>query len=637
MVIDDNVKDSAFEQDDAVYGKETKAVPSPGVNIGVDTSDSVLRNITGEGLAGSLDIPAVESFSHVAQSRDQIYSLLDTMCEDSTIAAVLETYAEDATEYNDEGKIMWVKSSNPDIVKYITFLLDSMNVDKNIYRWVYSLCKYGDLYLKLFRESDCADELFGGMERAGDKRRSLLENRENLDESVVVKAYSSSDHYVPYVEMVSNPAEMFELVKMDKTYAYIKANISPQNVRRDDLQNAYFRYTFKRRDVDLHGPKDYVHAALEDNTSRTPEEVTLFVERPGSAETGEVKEDPYVYKVKRGQSLLYNIFKVWREVSLLENSILLNRLTKSAITRMINVEVGDMPKEMIGPHLQGIKQLIEQKAAITANRSMTEYTNPGPVENNIYIPTHGGVGAISTDQIGGGDFNVGQLTDLDHFQTKLFGSLRIPKQYFGLTEDGAGFNGGQSLAIISSRYAKMIKRIQNTVIQAVTDAINLMLLDRHLDSYINQFTLQMLPPTTQEEIDRRDNLSSKVQVIGDIMNQLSEINNPVIKLKITKSLMSTVITDSEVIQLLQNQIDEMEEQGTLDDTGMGEKDLSAPENFSSDSSGIDLDSSLGLAEDEMENVEETSSSGSEDAGETLPSPEELGMDMTNSDNPEFAD
>ena len=84
MAVDTNIKDSAFEQDDAVYGKETKAIPSPGVNVGVDTSNSVLNNITNEGLTGGLDVPAIESFSHVAHSRDQIYSLLDTMCEDST-------------------------------------------------------------------------------------------------------------------------------------------------------------------------------------------------------------------------------------------------------------------------------------------------------------------------------------------------------------------------------------------------------------------------------------------------------------------------------------------------------------------------------------------------------------------------
>ena len=65
------------------------------------------------------------------------------------------------------------------------------------------------------------------------------------------------------------------------------------------------------------------------------------------------------YTVKRGQSLLYNTFKTWRELQLLENSVLLNRVTKSSIVRLISVEVGDMPKEMIAAHLQGIKSLIE--------------------------------------------------------------------------------------------------------------------------------------------------------------------------------------------------------------------------------------------------------------------------------------
>jgi hypothetical protein len=57
--------------------------------------------------------------------------------------------------------------------------------------------------------------------------------------------------------------------------------------------------------------------------------------------------------------LLYTAFKTWRELSLLENSLLLNRVTKSSIVRIISVEVGDMPKEQVGPHLQGIKSLIE--------------------------------------------------------------------------------------------------------------------------------------------------------------------------------------------------------------------------------------------------------------------------------------
>lgn len=84
------------------------------------------------------------------------------------------------------------------------------------------------------------------------------------------------------------------------------------------------------------------------------------------------------------------MYKIWRELNLLENSLLLNRLTKSSIVRILNVEVGDMPKEQVGPHLLGIKNLIEQKTAINTGTSLNEYNNPGPIENNIYVPVHNG-------------------------------------------------------------------------------------------------------------------------------------------------------------------------------------------------------------------------------------------------------
>ena len=517
-----NNDDSVYLDQPDVYHKETIAVPAPERGFGVDTKNTVFHNIINAAIGGQLDVNSLQSFTSITQSRNTVYGLLDSMCEDATIAAVLETYAEDATEYNDEGQIVWAESSDANIQKYVQFLLDTMNVDKNIYSWVYSLCKYGDVYLRLYRESDW-------------KQADLFDDtktKEQLNEDIKIKAYSQNDHYVNYMEMCPNPADIFELTKFGKTYAYINAPSNPSannqmNGSAYQLQGA-MSYKFKKGDVDLHGPMDYVHACLQDNTSRTPEKIQIF--------TGESEEDSdsLTYTVKRGQSLLYNVFKNWRELQLLESSILLNRVTKSSIIRMISVEVGDMPKEQVGPHLAGIKALIEQKAAIKVGSSISEYTNPGPIENNIYIPTHEGIGAITTSQIGG-DVDVKSLADLEYYQDKLFGALRVPKQYFGVTGDGAGFDGGKSLSVISSRYGKMIKRIQNTIIQCLTDAINLMLVDRGLKSYVNEFNIRMLAPTTQEELDRRENVAGKVQLTSDIMNMLSDIEDTQTKLKILKS------------------------------------------------------------------------------------------------------
>lgn len=653
---DINNKENAFVQDDSIYNKQTKAVPKPESNIGVDTNNTVLNkiadNVSEECINGygSLDLAALENFTHAAQNREQLYALLDSMSEDPTIAAALELYAEDATEYNDQGRIVWVEAADANISAYITFLIDTMNVDKHIYSWVYNLCKYGDVYLRLYRQSDYdTDVLKDKLDAVDDQNLNLqtnpiiskqLNENKRLDEDVRVIAYSRNDKYAHYVEMVPNPAEMFELTKYNKTYAYIKAPIMEVNYTQRDNQSVqpyadtqFMKYQFNRNDVDIHGPTDYVHATLGNNSSRTPEEVTIFIEDPEEANKITAST---TYRVNRGQSILYSMFKIWRELSLLENSILLNRLTKSSIIRLINVEVGDMPKEMVGPHLSRIKSLMEQKAAINTNKTMNEYTNPGPVENLLYIPTHGGVGAITTDQVGG-DVNVGQLSDLEYFKNKFYGALKIPKQFMGDTEDGAGFNGGQSLSIISSRYAKMIKRIQNAMIQALTDCINLMLLDKGLNSYVNKFTLHMQPPTTQEEIDRRDNLASKIQVTGDIMNTLQDIEDPIIRLKILKALLANVVTDTEVTKLIQEQIDALEAnkkdgEDVTNDTDEDFADFSSDSDLGTDSS-LDLGSDLGLENNEFDTDtivadDEAEAAAAGGAEETLPTPDELGIDMT---------
>ena len=551
-------QESAFVQNDDLYNKKITPTVAPDRKREVDLDNTLYNNIIEAGFSSQLDITALDSMNRRAQDRNQMYNVFDVMCEDGTISAVIETYAEDATERNDKGNIVWVEANDSGVAQCVEYLLDTLNVNKNIYGWCHSLCKYGDLYLRLYRQSEYEDELFKKKEDEEDTRKSLNENltdNKQLNEDVKIVAYSKNDNYAHYMEMVANPATMFELTRFGKTVGYVEAPVNNTIKKNENTTFTTFNYAykFKRDDVTLYPATEFVHAALEDNSCREEETVNIFMTEADY----EADDHAHSYKVKKGQSLLSNIYKIWRELQLLENSVLLNRITKSSIVRMINVEVGDMPKENVTKTLLGIKQMVEQKAAINQGNSMTEYSNPGPIENNIYVPTHEGVGTISTTQIGG-DVDVKSLADLDYYMNKMYGQLRVPKQYFSQTDDAAGFNGGTSLSIISSRYAKMIKRIQNALIQAITDAVNLMLLDMELDSYVNEFTIHMQAPTTQEEIDRRDNLSSKVQLTSDIMNMLVDIEDPAAKLKILKSLISNVIDDTEVINILQEQVEKLE-------------------------------------------------------------------------------
>lgn len=616
---DKNNVDSAFVQDDELYNNKIKSEVVPDRKRDIDLDKTLYSNIIGAAASSQFDINSFNGLSQTATNRNELYNMIDSMCEDGTISAVVETYAEDATERNENGDIVWVESSRPEVAKYVEFLLDSLNVNKNIFKWTYSLCRYGDVYLRLYRESDYDDELFNNNK----KNKELNENLKIID-------YKKSDRYATYIEMVANPAEMFELTRLGKTVGYVKTPIQGGTIKKDDLtQYMNFVYNFKQQDLELYPATEFVHAALEDDIGREEETVNIYLNNKDY----ESQLNAKTYKVRRGNSLLSNIFKIWRELNLLQTSVLLNRLTKSSIVRMINIEVGDMPKENVTKVLMDVKRLIEQKSAINKNTGMVEYTNPGPIENNVYIPTHEGKGAVTTSQIGG-DVDVKSLADLDYYQNLLYGALRVPKQFFAQTDDSTGFNGGSSLSIISSRYAKMIKRIQTTMIQAITDAINLLLIDKQLDSYVNEFKIHMLIPVTQEEIDRRDNLSNKVQLTSDIMNMLSDIEDTGSKLKILKVLLKNIVDDNEVIEIIQQEIDKLEQENSEEididnDNDYSEDEISntrEPEISFDNSPKQDLNDTI-LPQEGSPKTLEKSDNEVALSDDKLPSPIELGVDM----------
>lgn len=526
--------------------------------LDIDTNKVLIDNIIEAGLNSTLDTSALERFTTISNSRDQVYQLIDTMCNDSAVSSIVRTYTEDVCEPADSGHVVWCESPDPKISKFVNYLLNVINVDKNIFSWVYCLIKYGDVYLRLFRESDYEENKLFAKDKVNQSRNLL---NENLDEAVKVSLHSGTDHYSYYVEMISDPGTMFELTKYGQTYGYIEV---PNNDFQFD-QSAFvggttglnatpFNFNYKSNDVNVYQADDFVHACLEDNVSRFPETVDLFYEDPEKANGG-VKNS---YKVKRGKSLLFDAYKIWREKALLESAVLLSRITKSGIVRKVAVEVGDMPKEQVQATLRRVKELFEQKSAYNADKSFSEYNNPGAVDNFIYHATHDGKGAISVESVGG-DFDPKQLTDLDWWNNKFYSSFGIPKQYFGWTDDGAGFNGGASLTIISSVYSKGVKRIQNTILQAITDIINLYLLDRGCKSYLNNFVLKMKAPVTQEEVSYRENLTNRVNAISNINGLFTDIEDKARRLTILKSLVGSLHLGDDVLDEIQQEIEAAEE------------------------------------------------------------------------------
>ena len=570
--------------------------------LDIDTNKVLIDNIIEAGLQSKLDISTIDKFTSISNARDQVYQLIDTMCNDSAVSAIVRTYTDDVCEVADNGHIVWCESSDPNISRFVNYLLNIMNVDKQIGKWVYCLIKYGDVYLRLYRESDYHDVLFNKVDRT----------KQALNEAVNLSIHNTNDNYSYYIEMVPDPSTMFELTRHGQTFGYIETPNKPNNFDTTSYvggttgmmsgnSNGAYAFAYKTSDVNIYQADDFVHAALEDNISRFPETVDLFYETSEDTENLKRKTGSNAgtgsqsYTVRRGKSLLYDSYKVWREKALLESSVLLSRVTRSGIVRKVAVEVGDMPKEQVQQTLRRVKELFEQRSAYIEGGSMSEYTNPSPVENFIYYATHNGQGNITVESVGG-DFDPKQLTDLDWWNNKFYASYGIPKQYFGWTEDGAGFNGGSSLSIISSVYAKGVKRIQNTILQAITDAINLILLNKGCKAYLNNFVLRMQAPITLEEQTFRSNFSDRVTAISNVNSLFSDVEDKARRLTILKSLVGSLHLGDEIVAEIQKEIESAKEAAKK-----AEEEAAAEEKESKSESNDDLDlSAESSGEDDLD-------------------------------------
>ena len=617
-----------------ILGKKVEIEPVAPAKTSVDLDNSLEETILEASVSSTLRTDVLESFSTIAQNRESEYELIDTMAMDSTMAAALETYAEDIIQTNSNGEIFWIESKDAETAKYVSFLVKKLDLDKQAYKWAYMLTKYGDVYVRLVRQSELDNSLIFGKKDKG---------KEKLQEDVNIVVNGKNDHYADLLDTVRNPGEMFELVKFGKTIGYIKAPVNVQkDFRSNNDINSLVTYKIKRNDVTIYGATEFAHACLESSQTRADEDIDIFM----NDDDYESDIHSETFNVRRGAGIFNDLFKVWRQLSLMENSVLLSRLTRSSITRLLQMEIGDMPKSKVQQVTNNIRSLLEHKNAFEVNSKMSEYINPGPVENIVILPTRNGKGAINMASLGG-DYDPKTLTDLSWFNNKLFGGLKIPKQFLGFTDDNTGFNGGTSLTILNSGYGKAIIKMQKTLCQMVTDILNFTLIDKGYKRMINNFRVCMQKPVTQEDIDKKSDLSNELRNVSDIMNTLGDMDDNISKMKILNSLLSKVVADQDITNIIQEYIEKLESKEEKEGDKSEDNNTPLGSESTMEASGglehIGGESFDDLGEEEessfspLEGAPSTQEELPEESGveetpseedNTLPSPEELGVDLT---------
>ena len=478
-----------------------------------------------------LNMNEINKFRLLKSNRNEKFNSFDLMSQDSRVASILNMYADDCTQYNQSSKIIWAESSDQNCADFVNRLIDNLQLNKHAWSHIYSLCKYGDLYLELFYDEEKINNT-NGTNNYFRPNGSIIEER---------------------IEMVRNPGSMFDLISHGKTSFYVKVNSNEENYEAISRGMQIYQNSSKPEDNCLYPPDKFIHISLNDAFSRFTNKYILQ-----NTETGKDEE----FDIKEGTSILANAFKTWSELNLLEDSVLLNRLSKSAIIRLIQIEVGNTEGEDVQEVLKSLRDKISRSRYFDKTTGdFKNQANPGPLENIIYHATHKGNGAITHSTIGG-DVNVKDLADVDYFLEKFAQSFPIPVAYLKQkNDDGGGLSAGTSLTKFDAKYGRTLKRIQSAYISGIIDLINVYAYKKGLSDYMNMFTIKMVSPSAVEDNERDEKLKNHTDMIRDIMqviNDQDEAYNPKTKKKMIAYLAQTLLQDQGLTDILQEDLNENE-------------------------------------------------------------------------------
>lgn len=534
-----------------------------------------------------IDLSELLNITTLKGNRNQKYDAFEEMVNDGRIGAAVEMYANDSVQYNSQGKIIWVESDDNDTAMYGNKLLEDLNIADNIWSWAYCLCLYGDVYLETFMDTS-----------NNNTKPTLLLEPTKINSKVRTQKTIKGAKLLRYVEKVPNPADIYDLQYRGKTAGFIKSESDDKF--KSSLRDNVYTYTTSMTDLNILGPTKYVHICLSPNINRFPERFTLIkkTDKEKELENGDIdgsdlegNGNSLSFTVKTGQSILENVYGAYQTLKLKEESVLLERITKSSITRVIQVELGDMPESQKRKKLQLIKDQIEQQLELNKTAgTLQSRAGAQPIENIIYTSTKDGKGAISTVNIGG-DVDIGNLDDLTDSENKVYGALLIPKALLGADMDGSGLSNGGSLTEMNTTYARRIKRIQVALQTGIETLLNIFAISEGLKKHVGKFNVKLTPIITVEDNRRDELLQNKIRNVSDmtqLLDNIEQIDDDT-KLQMLIEWLSTYLNQQDIVGIIDSHLKELEKKETEDNQDKHEEQISGDsdesDNLSSGFSG----------------------------------------------------
>ena len=201
-----------------------------------------------------------------------------------------------------------------------------------------------------------------------------------------------------------------------------------------------------------------------------------------------------------GQSVLEQVFKVYKQKELLEDAIIIYRVQRAPERRVFYIDVGNMPTHLAMQFVERVKNEINQRripsASGGANFIDATY-NPMSINEDYFFPQTAEGRGSKVDTLPGGT-NLGEIDDLRFFTNKLFRGLRIPSSYLptGAEDGGQQYNDGRvgTAYIQELRFNKYCARLQAMLAETFDEEFKLYIKTKGYNIDNTMFEIKLNPP-----------------------------------------------------------------------------------------------------------------------------------------------
>ena len=167
-----------------------------------------------------------------------------------------------------------------------------------------------------------------------------------------------------------------------------------------------------------------------------------------------------------GNSILQPIYKVYRQLSMIEDAVIIYRIVRAPERRVFYIDTGNMPPQRVKQYLEQVKNEIRQKRAPSSSNGKDTVDGSfdiTSIQEDMFFPVTASGRGSRVETLPGGTEDFGTNL-LKYFQDKIFRGLRIPTSYMsGQDGQGAQYNDGKvGIAYIEEqRFANFVARLQN--------------------------------------------------------------------------------------------------------------------------------------------------------------------------------